>query len=38
MPINIKDKKGKTVTITRNFVYINNDEFELILFLSMSNI
>jgi len=38
MPINMKDKKNKTVTIIENFACIDNDELELMLFLGISNI
>ncbi|KAF0430271.1 hypothetical protein F8M41_005552 [Gigaspora margarita] len=38
MPVTMKDKKDKTVTIIRNFVRIDNDEPEPMLFLDMSNI
>src|SRR5438874_653092 len=38
MPVILKDKEDKTVTIIRNFVRINNNETELILFFGMLNI
>ncbi len=38
MSISIKNKEDKTAIITENFVYINNDEPELMLFLDMLNI
>src|SRR6266498_6089204 len=38
MPVTLKDKEGKTVTIIRNFVRIDNGETELMLFFGMSNI
>ncbi|RIB16747.1 hypothetical protein C2G38_2038333 [Gigaspora rosea] len=38
MPVTMKDKKGKTVTIIENFVHIDNREPEPMLFLGMSNI
>ncbi|KAF0481463.1 hypothetical protein F8M41_023599 [Gigaspora margarita] len=38
MPVTMKDKEGKTVTIIGNFVCIDNGEPELMLFLDMSNI
>ncbi len=38
MPVTLKDKEDKTVTVIRNFVCIDNGETELMLFFSMSNI
>ncbi|RIA92092.1 hypothetical protein C1645_821171 [Glomus cerebriforme] len=38
VPVTLKDKEDKTVTVIENFVYINNGKTELMLFLSMSNI
>ena len=38
MPVILKDKEGKTVTVIRNFIRIDNGETEPMLFLGMSNI
>src|SRR6266540_894496 len=38
MPVTLKDKEDKTVTVIRNFVHIDNSEIELMLFFNISNI
>ena len=38
MPVTLKDKEDKTVTVIGNFVRIDNGEIELMLFFGMSNI
>ncbi|PKB94641.1 hypothetical protein RhiirA5_438338, partial [Rhizophagus irregularis] len=38
VPVTLKDKEDKTVTVIRNFVRINNGETEPMLFFGMSNI
>src|SRR3954470_4833241 len=38
VPITLKDKEDKTVTVIGNFVRIDNGETELMLFFGMSNI
>ncbi|CAG8656890.1 24507_t:CDS:2, partial [Cetraspora pellucida] len=38
VPVTMKDKKRKTVTVIGNFVYIDNGKPEPMLFLGMSNI
>ena len=38
MPVTLKDKEDKTVTVIGNFVRIDNGETEPILFFGMSNI
>src|SRR3954471_12864288 len=38
MPITLKDKEDKTVTIIGNFVRIDNGEIEPMLFFGLSNI
>ncbi|RIB15351.1 hypothetical protein C2G38_2192589 [Gigaspora rosea] len=38
MPVTMKDEEGKTVTVIRNFVRIDNGEPEPMLFLGISNI
>ena len=38
VPITLKDKEDKTVTVIGNFVHIDNGETELMLFFDMSNI
>ncbi len=38
MPVTLKDKEDKTITIIGNFVRIDNGETELMLFFGMSNI
>ena len=38
MPVTLKDKEYKTITVIRNFVYISNSKTELMLFFGMSNI
>jgi hypothetical protein len=38
MPITLKDKEDKTVTVIGNFVHIDNGETEPMLFFGMSNI
>src|SRR6266540_1993407 len=38
VPVILKDKEDKTVTIIGNFVHIDNGEIELMLFFGMSNI
>ncbi|KAF0484332.1 hypothetical protein F8M41_023017 [Gigaspora margarita] len=38
VPVTLKDKENKTVTIIKNFVRIDNGEPEPMLFLDMSNI
>ena len=38
MLVTLKDKENKTVTVIRNFVHIDNNETELMLFFGMSNI
>jgi hypothetical protein len=38
VPVTLKDKEGKTVTVIGNFVHIDNGETEPILFFGMSNI
>ena len=38
MPVTLKDKEDKTVTIIGNFVRIDNGETEPMLFFGMSNI
>ncbi|RGB24723.1 hypothetical protein C1646_725478, partial [Rhizophagus diaphanus] len=38
VPVTLKDKEDKMVTVIRNFVYIDNGETEPMLFFGMSNI
>ncbi len=38
VPVTLKDKEDKIVTVIENFVHINNDETKLMLFFGMSNI
>ncbi|RGB40876.1 hypothetical protein C1646_686958, partial [Rhizophagus diaphanus] len=38
VPVTLKDKKDKTVTVIRNFIRIDNGETEPMLFFGMSNI
>ncbi|GBC23467.2 hypothetical protein GLOIN_2v1778046 [Rhizophagus irregularis DAOM 181602=DAOM 197198] len=38
VPVTLKDKENKTVTVIGNFVHIDNGETELMLFFGMSNI
>ncbi len=38
MPVILKDKEDKTVTVIKNFVRIDNGEIELMLFFGISNI
>ena len=38
MPVTLKDKENKTVTVIGNFVRIDNGETEPMLFFGMSNI
>ena len=38
MPVTLKDKEDKTVTVIGNFVRIDNGETEPMLFFGMSNI
>ena len=38
MPVTLKDKEDKTVTVIENFVHIDNGETEPMLFFGMSNI
>ncbi|RGB38995.1 hypothetical protein C1646_691207 [Rhizophagus diaphanus] len=38
VPVTLKDKENKTVTVIGNFVRIDNDETEPMLFFGMSNI
>ena len=38
VPVILKDKENKTVTVIENFICIDNSETELMLFFGMSNI
>jgi hypothetical protein len=38
VPVTLKDKEDKTVTVIGNFVRIDNGETEPMLFFGMSNI
>ncbi|RIA85569.1 hypothetical protein C1645_741466 [Glomus cerebriforme] len=38
VPVTLKDKENKMVTVIKNFVHIDNGEIELMLFFGMSNI
>ena len=38
MPVTLKDKEDKTVTVIENFIRIDNGETEPMLFFGMSNI
>ena len=38
VPVTLKDKENKMVTVIGNFVCIDNDKTELILFFGISNI
>ena len=38
MPVILKDKKDKTVTVIRNFIRIDNGKTEPMLFFDISNI
>ncbi|RIA83579.1 hypothetical protein C1645_833599 [Glomus cerebriforme] len=38
MPVTLKDKEDKMITVIRNFIYIDNSETKLMLFFGISNI